>query len=228
MIGALLIELRRERQGIVVPSAKCKGHHPYRFGSHRRDKLTKQIVRESRTWFAVATASSLLAFALLGCNQKVQHPDVKASVETAMTRSNLGVVKVSQDRDKGVLTLTGDVESAEQKVQAEGVADQVAPGYTISNEIGVRPIGAESQAKAVDSSLDDGIENNFKAALKGHKNLDDQSISYDAKNGTLVLKGGVKTNAQKKEAEKLAKAVPNVKEVVNQIEVKPEKDSTGR
>jgi hyperosmotically inducible protein len=169
-----------------------------------------------------------LAFALIGCNQKAQHPDVKASVDTAMTRDNLGVVKVSQDRDKGVLTLRGDVESAEQKVQAGGVAAQVAPGYTISNEIGVRPIGAESQAKAVDSSLDDGIENNFKAALKGHKNLDDQSISYDAKNGTLVLKGSVKTNAQRKEAEKLANAVPNVKEVVNEIEVKPEKDSTGR
>jgi len=81
--------------------------------------------------------------------------------------------------------------------------------------------GAESQAKAVDSSLDDGIESNFKAALKAHKNLDDQSISYDAKNGTLVLKGSVKTAAQKTEARRLAKGVPNVKEVVNEIEVKP-------
>ena len=211
-----------------MPLAECKAHRPFRFGTHRRDTLTKQIVRKSRTWVAMATTLLMLALGTVGCNQKPRHPDVKASVDTAMTRNNLGVVKVSQDRDKGVLTLTGDVESAEQKVQAEGVAAQVAPGYTISNEIGVRPIGAESQAKAVDSSLDDGIENNFKAVLKGHKTLDDQSISYDAKNGTLVLKGSVKTNAQKKEAEKLAKAVPNVKEVVNEIDVKPEKDSTGR
>src|SRR5271169_65541 len=126
---------------------------------------------------AMVTAAVIGMFTLVGCNQESQHPDVKYAVDTAMTRNNLGVVKVSQDRDKGVLTLTGDVESAEQKVQAEGVAAPVAPGYTISNEIGVRPIGAENQAKAVDSSLDDGIENNFKAALKGHKTLDDQSIS---------------------------------------------------
>ena len=161
----------------------------------------------------------------MGCNQKAQHPDVKTAVDTAMTRNDLGVVKVSQDRDKGVITLSGDVETGDQKSQAEIVAAQAAPGYSISNELGVRPVGAESQAKAVDSNLDDAIEKNFKASLKAHKNLDDQSISYNAKNGTLVLKGSVKTDAQKKEAQQLAKAVPNVKEVVNEIEVKPDKDS---
>jgi len=40
------------------------------------------------------------------------------------------------------------------------------------------------------------------------------------------LKGSVKTQAQKNEANKLAKGVPNVKEVVNEIEVNPEKHST--
>ena len=56
--------------------------------------------------------------------------------------------------------------------------------------------------------------------LKAHKNLDDQSISYDANNGTLVLKGSVKTQTQKTEANTLARNVPNVKEVVNEIVVK--------
>ncbi len=190
--------------------------------------MTQHASRQSRTWIAVATASLLLTFVLIGCNQKPQHPEVKTAVDTAMTRNDLGVVKVSQDRDKGVLTLTGDVETEDQKAQAESVAAQAAPGYAISNELGVRPVGAESQAKAVDSNLDDAIEKNFKASLKAHKNLDDQSISFDAKNGTLVLKGSVKTSAQKGEAQKLAKAVPNVKEVVNEIEVRPDKDTTGQ
>ena len=39
-------------------------------------------------------------------------------------------------------------------------------------------------------------------------------ISYSSTNGSLVLKGSVKTQAQRNEANKLAKAVPNVKEVV--------------
>ena len=58
--------------------------------------------------------------------------------------------------------------------------------------------------------------------------LDDQSISYSARNGTLVLKGSVRTRAQRNEANKPAQAVPNVKEVVNEIEVKPDKHSTSR
>jgi hyperosmotically inducible periplasmic protein len=186
------------------------------------------LLAESKNYKATAiVVAAFSALLILGaCNNNAQHPDVKDAVNTAMTRHDLGVVKVSQDRDKGVLTLSGDVETPDKKSEAESVAKEAAPGYTIANEIGVRPIGEESQAKAVDSNLDDGIENNYKAAIKAHKDLDDQSIHYDAQNGTLVLKGSVKTVAQKKEAALLAKNTPNVKDVIDEIEVNPKKHST--
>jgi hyperosmotically inducible protein len=41
-----------------------------------------------------------------------------------------------------------------------------------------------------------------------------------------VLSGSVKTSAQKHEVEKLAKGVPNVQQVVNELEVDPKKHST--
>jgi hyperosmotically inducible protein len=182
-----------------------------------------QKMRSLGRWLGVRMIAALTLFAvftLVGCESRKQHPDEKDAVNSALTSANLGVVSVSQDRDKGVMTLTGDVESADKKQQAESVAKQAAPDYTISNQVGVRPVGAESQAKAVDSSLDSGIEDNYKAAIKAHKNLDAQNVSYSAKNGTLVLTGSVKTPAQKAEANKLAKSVPNVKEVVNEIQVK--------
>jgi hyperosmotically inducible protein len=166
------------------------------------------------------------ALVVSGCNNKPAHPDEKSAVTNAMSSNSLSDVSVSQDQDKGVMTLTGNVASADQKAQAETLAKQAAPDYTIADEIGVRPTGAESQAKAVDSNLDSAIEDNFKASLKANKHLDDQSIDYSAKNGTLVLKGSVKTAAQKAEAGKLAKEVPNVQQVVNEIEVKPGKHST--
>jgi hyperosmotically inducible protein len=166
--------------------------------------------------------------ALVGCNTSPSHPDDKSAVTNSLSGNNLSDISVSQDQEKGVITLSGNVNSQDQKVQAENLARQSAPGYTIANEIGVRPPGAESQASSVASNLDNGIEDNFKAALKGHKNLDDQSIDYSAKNGTLVLKGSVKTAAQKKEAGELAKRVPNVQQVVNEIEIKPGKHSTTR
>jgi hyperosmotically inducible protein len=175
---------------------------------------------------SVALLAGMLAIA--GCDNKPAHPDEKAAVTNSLSSNSLGDVSVSQDQDKGVITLTGDVGTADLKTQAETLAKQAAPDYTIANQIGVRPPGAESQAKSVDSNLDSAIEDNFKASLKANKNLDDQSIDYSAKNGTLMLKGTVKTSAQKSEAGKLAKEVPNVQQVVNEIEVKPGKHSTAK
>jgi hyperosmotically inducible protein len=188
--------------------------------------LEKSTLFAKRAWIIVLTAALGGVLVLAACNRNAQHPDVKDAVDSAMTQHGLGVVKVSQDREKGVLTLTGDVESTDQKTQAEAVAKQAAPDYVVANELGIRPIGAESQFKGIDSNLDNGIEDNFKAALKSNRTLDAQSISCKAKNGTLVLSGSVKTAAQKSEAMKLAKNIPNVKEVVNELEVKPSKTST--
>jgi len=163
--------------------------------------------------------------AVAGCHNQPAHPDQKSAVTDSLKTNNLGDVSVSQDRDKGVMTLTGNVTTDDQKAQAESLVKQAAPDYTVADEIGVRPVGAQSQAGAVASNLDSAIEDNYKASIKANKNLDEQSIHFKAKNGTLVLKGSVRTLAQKKEAEGLAKQVPNVQQVVNELEVKPGKHS---
>jgi len=180
----------------------------------------------SHRHFLLGFATILLGTLVMsGCHNQAAHPDEKTVVTNSLSSNNLGDVSVSQDRDKGVMTLTGNLVSEDQKTQAGNLAKQAAPDYTIANEIGVRPAG-ESNAGSVASNLDSAIEDNFKASIKAHNNLDDQSIHCKAKNGTLVLKGSVKTLEQKKEAESLAKQVPNVQQVVNELEVKPKKHST--
>ncbi|HEX3893215.1 MAG TPA: BON domain-containing protein [Terracidiphilus sp.] len=175
--------------------------------------------------FVLASATVLGTVLIAAGCQKATHPDEKDAVNTSLKSSNLSAVNVSQDRDKGVMTLSGNLASEDMKNQAETVAKQAAPDYTIADEIGVRPPDV-GQAGSIASNVDSAIEDNFKATLKAHDSLNDQSISGSAKNGTLVLKGSVKTTAQKKEAEKLAKTVPNVQQVVNELEVKPGKHST--
>lgn len=181
-----------------------------------------------RQLFAASTVVLAWTFFTLGCNNHPAHPDEKAAVTSSLGSNSLGDVSVSQDRDKGVMTLTGNVNAADLKAQAETLAKQAAPDYAVANEIGVRPPGAESQAKSVDSSLDNAIEDNFKAFLKANRHLNDQSIDFSAKNRTLVLTGTVKTARQKDEAGALAKKVPNVQQVVNEIEIKPSKHSTAK
>jgi osmotically-inducible protein OsmY len=99
------------------------------------------------------------------------------------------------------------------------VAKSAAPGRVIANEISVQPVGDESQAKEVTSNVDDGIEKDYKAALISSR-LDKQHIRFAASNGVLTLKGTVKSTRQRQEAEKLASQIPNVKQVVNQIDVR--------
>jgi hyperosmotically inducible periplasmic protein len=171
------------------------------------------------------SSAAVLAGALSVAGCHANHADEKDAVTSSLKTNSLGEVSVSQDREKGVMTLSGNVATDAQKQQAGTLAQQAAPDYQIANEVGVRPPDTD-QAGAVASDLDKGIENNFKAAIKAHKALDDQSIHASAKNGTLEIKGSVKTAEQKMEVEKLAKKVPNVQQVVNELEVKPNKHST--
>jgi hyperosmotically inducible protein len=174
--------------------------------------------------FAIASLAGGLLIA--GCNNNPKYPDSKEAVNNSLTENNLGAIHVSQDQGKGVITLTGTVPSDSQKTQAESVAKQAAPNYTIADEIAVVPPQNADATKAANSDTDDAIEDSFKADLKKNRNLDDQDISVKSKNGAVVLTGSVKTAAQKREAERLAKHVPNVQQVINELEVKPGKHST--
>ncbi len=74
-------------------------------------------------------------------------------------------------------------------------------------------------AKEIDKNLDDGIEKNYKAALLENR-LGKQDIHFSSKNGTLTLKGTVHTDQQRADAQTLASRIPNVQQVVNELEVK--------
>jgi osmotically-inducible protein OsmY len=111
------------------------------------------------------------------------------------------------------------VHSADAKRNAGDVAQAAAGNRIIANEVSVQPVGAESEAKDMASNLDDAIEKNYKAMLIA-KGLDKEHIRFDAKNGVLTLKGTVKSGPERQEAQQLAQAVPNVHQVLNQIDVK--------
>ena len=119
------------------------------------------------------------------------------------------------------MTRKGIVGAPNRKTQAEALAKQAAPGYTIADQIQVVNSGLESMINNAGSSTDKAISDNYKDSLAQNKNLADENIQYRAQNGTLTLKGSVKTTAEKKEAEELAKRIPQVQNVVNNLEVTP-------
>jgi len=171
----------------------------------------------------VSSAFIALAIALtLACSDTPpKAPDVAGDIRQALDQGGLKDVSVSQDRDKSVVTLTGNVRTDDDKARAESIAKSIAASEVVSNEIGVRPGSDEGTAKKVDSDLDSGIDKNLDAMLVQHKLKRD--VKYDVTNGVVTLKGDVPSQAQRDSVEKMAGQVPNVKQVVNELEVKHQK-----
>ena len=154
----------------------------------------------------------------VACSTRTNSPSYSDNVKKSLEQADLKDVNVSEDRDKNTITLTGEVHSENAKQQAGEIAQSAAGGRIVANEISVQPVGAESEAKNIASNVDDGIENNYKAALIS-KGLDKEHIRFNAKNGVLTLKGRVKSPQQKQEAQQLAANIPNVQQVLNELQV---------
>src|SRR5215471_20361536 len=176
--------------------------------------------------FVSISAISLVIALALACSQQQKAPDVSSDIRRSLDQAGLNDVKVSQDRDKGVVTLSGDVPTDADKDRAESIARSVAGSEVIANEVGVRPGGEESTAKKVDSELDSGIDKNLSAMLVQHRLKD--GVRYDVNNGVVTLKGDVPSQSQRTSVERIAGEVPNVKQVVNELEVKNQKATSAK
>jgi hypothetical protein len=137
---------------------------------------------KSLKMFWVGFFALMIVGAYAGCEQKAaQSPDVSDSVRKSLDQAGLKDVSVSQDRDKGVVTLGGHVAADADKSQAESIAKAIAAGEVVADQIAVMPPGGESAARAMNSDLDTGIEKNLDAALI--QNELHKDVKYDVKNG---------------------------------------------
>jgi len=153
---------------------------------------------------------------LVGCASN-RPPEVAGTIRDSLQKAGLNDVTVSQDRDKGVVTLGGNVAREGDKGRAEEIARSGAAGQVVADEIAVLPNGNETTAKDVDSDLDKGIEANLDAALT-QANI--KGVRHATKNGVVTLKGNLETPALRSSAERIATGVPNVRQVVNEIDVR--------
>jgi len=161
-----------------------------------------------------------------GCSSTAKSPDVSSTIRKALDDAGLKKVSVTQDRDKGVVTLGGQVEGNREKAQADSIANSIAGGQVVADQIAVVPIGAENDAKSVNADLDKGIEQNLDAALIQNQLHD--HVKYSVKNHVVTLTGEVDSQSRRREAEALAASVQNVQQVVNELQVKNQKATSSR
>jgi BON domain len=140
--------------------------------------------------FSLAVVSVVSATLFATACSKADTND-KDRVKSALEQADLKDVRVSELTSKNTIRLGGTVHTDDAKNRAANIAQASAGPRVVPNEISVEPVGHEGDARKVESNLDDGIENNFKAVWIS-KGLDKPHIRYHAKNGVLTLKGSVK------------------------------------
>jgi hyperosmotically inducible periplasmic protein len=177
--------------------------------------------------FSALTLALFAAATLVGCSgTAAKSTDVSASIRELLDQAGLKDVSVSQDRVKGVVTLGGDVASERNKMEAKALAESQAGTQVVADEILIIPSGSEREAEAVNSDLNDGIEKNLDAALiQSHLH---RSVKYEVKRGVVTLTGEVNSENKRDRAEQVAMKVPNVKQVVNNLQIKDQKATSSQ
>jgi osmotically-inducible protein OsmY len=156
--------------------------------------------------------------ATVACSSAPKIADVSDPIQKSLEQAGLNNVTVKDDTTKGVVTLGGHVDLEAQKMQADLTAKALSNGQVVANEIAVLPPGDASTTKSINSDLDKGIEKNLDAALTQSRLQ--KNVKYEVKNGVVKLKGEVDSESRRLVAEKVAAGVPNVQQVVNELQIK--------
>jgi osmotically-inducible protein OsmY len=133
--------------------------------------------------------------------------DIAAAAHHALSwNSTIPQGKVHVTVDKGWITLKGDVEWQYQRQEAERAVRRLLGVKGVSNLITVKPAATPSDLKR---KIED--------ALLRNAQVDAERITIEVQGSKAVLKGKVRSWAEREEAERVAWLAPGITSVDNQI-----------
>jgi osmotically-inducible protein OsmY len=145
----------------------------------------------------------------LGANDERTDMDIaQAAVRALEWDAFVPVEKLDVTVSKGWVTLKGDVEWQYQKNDAERVVRRLQGVKGVSNLIVVKP-----------RATPDDLKKNIEQALIRSAEVDAKNITVEIDGSKVILKGTVRSWAEKQEAEWQAWAAPGVTSVDNRITI---------
>ncbi|HCH7896459.1 molecular chaperone OsmY [Raoultella ornithinolytica] len=143
---------------------------------------------------------------------------ITARVKAALIdNKNIRSSDISVKTENKVVTLSGSVDSAEQKDLAVNAAKTVKGVTTVNDQLNVV---AEKSASLEGYAGDTAITSQVKAKLLADDIVPSRKVTVETRDGTVHLSGTVDSRQQADRAADIAKAVSGVKNVENNLSVK--------
>lgn len=137
--------------------------------------------------------------------------DIAAAAVTALNANVLVPAdKIKVTVSKGWLKLEGEVEWQFEKEAAENAVRYLPGMVGVSNLIKVKPRVSPTEVKS-----------RIEEAIKRHAEMEARRVSVETQDGTVILRGTVRSWIEREEAERAAWAAPGVRMVEDQITVEP-------
>src|SRR5262245_38774481 len=154
--------------------------------------------------------------------RKLSHTKITGQVKAAFALSKrISAYEIAVDTKDGVVTLTGQVPSEIDRELAASVAQDTTGVKQVNNQIRVEPGLKPSEASVRESSrvADLEILADLRERITASAFLSGNEIQVNVKDRIVTLTGRVQTPQQKAGAEQLARSLPNVANVINQLNV---------
>lgn len=164
----------------------------------------------------VAVCVCLLVLAGAACQSGPDDAAITTAVKAKMAAdTTVSATSINVDTKEGVVTLTGSVESAAAKSQAETIAKATEGVKSVTNNLTVKPATATMPSTpAADATNDTAIENAIAANLA---KAGITGVEVEVEDGVATLKGTVAKGQMMKAMQAANEANPKAQQIKNQL-----------
>ncbi|WP_142503048.1 molecular chaperone OsmY [Klebsiella sp. 2680] len=184
--------------------------------------ISASAYAENSTLDSVKSAASRAGQAVDNSMDKVGNfmddSTITARVKAALIdHKEISSTDISVKTENKVVTLSGTVDSAEQRKQALSVAKAVEGVDSVNDKLSVQN---EQSASLKGYAGDTAVTSEIKAKLLADDIVPSRNVKVETTDGIVRLSGTVASSKQSARAEAIAQAVSGVKSVKNDLSVK--------